>query len=50
MPNNYHDQSENEPVECKRCFAPLDEDLECKPCEYQADANADHTTENQFNG
>jgi hypothetical protein len=43
--NNYQDQSNNEPVECKRCFSALDEDLECKPCDYEADANADHITE-----
>ena len=45
MPNNYRDDSCNEPVECKWCFAPLDADLECKPCEYEAGAKADHVTE-----
>ena len=43
--NNYHDQSEREPKECQRCFAPLDEDLECKTCDYEAEQKADHITE-----
>jgi len=49
--NNYHDQSENEPIECKRCFTPLlPEDLECGmcgSCQYIESANADHITENK---
>jgi hypothetical protein len=48
--NNHNYHGNEQPKECERCFAPLDEDLECKSCDYEAEQKADHITENQFNG
>jgi hypothetical protein len=39
-----------EDKECPTCFCILNEYLECNNCNYEADARADHITENQFNG